>query len=129
MGRKRQSEDEESTKRSNRDVGIKFTKEAKLIYDFLSEQTRIGKKKEKAIFYSIESKKTILMTNSHFGQPIAKRKIPKEYVTKFGVKNLYRLELPYFWRLLYTITNDEIKIVAFVIDIVDHKKYDKIFRY
>jgi len=41
---------------------------------------------------------------------------------------LFRVELPNFWRMYYTLTDDEnqIEIIAFVLDILDHKEYDKI---
>ena len=58
---------------------------------------------------------------------IAKRLIPKEY----GVKNLFRVELPNFWRMIYALRTEEnqIEIIAFVLDIFDHKKYNKRFGY
>ena len=60
-----------------------------------------------------------------------KKLIPKEYVLKYGVTNLFRIELSGFWRMLYTLTNDEteVVIVAFVLDIINHKEYDKKFGY
>ena len=50
-----------------------------------------------------------------------------ESVAKLG----FRVELPGFWRMLYTLTDgeSEIEIIAFVLDIIDHKKYNKKFRY
>ena len=35
--------------------------------------------------------------------------------------------LPCYWRMLYTLTRDEseLEIIAFVIEICDHKEYDK----
>ena len=55
---------------------------------------------------------------------------PKEFI-KHGIKNLYRIELSNYWRMLYTLTDGEsqIEIVAFVLDVLDHKDYDKKFGY
>jgi hypothetical protein len=41
------------------------------------------------------------------------------------------VELPGFWRMLYTLTNGEreVEIIAFVLDVIDHKAYDKKFGY
>jgi len=49
----------------------------------------------------------------------------------YGITNLFRVELPQFWRMLYTLTNDEseIEIIAFVLDVMDHKQYDRKFGY
>jgi hypothetical protein len=45
--------------------------------------------------------------------------------------NLFRAELPNYWRMLYTLTGDEtkIEIIAFVLDLVDHSTYNKKFSY
>ena len=50
---------------------------------------------------------------------------------KYGITNLFRVELPNYWRMLYTLSNgeSEIEIIAFVLDLVDHKVYDKKFGY
>lgn len=86
---------------------------------------------EKSILNSIDKKKELIKANIHYGEPIAKDKIPEEYKTKYGVTNLFWVELSNFWRMLYTLTNNEteIEIIAFVLDIFDHDKYNKKFGY
>ena len=66
-----------------------------------------------------------------FGNPISKKLIPEEYKRKYGANNLFRIELPNFWRMLYTLTEGEtkIEIIAFVLDIINHKDYNKRFGY
>jgi hypothetical protein len=64
-----------------------------------------------------------------YGAPVPKRLIPKEYLSKYHVQNLYRVELPFFWRMLYTLRDNKVEVIAFVLDIVDHKDYNKKFRY
>ncbi len=39
------------------------------------------------------------------------------------------MELSQFWRLLYYIAGDEVKVVSVVFEICDHEHYDKIFGY
>jgi hypothetical protein len=34
-----------------------------------------------------------------------------------------------YWRLLYTIIGDETKIIAFILEYMDHAGYNKIFGY
>jgi len=78
------------------------------------------------ILSAINNKKELIKTDIHYGNPIAKNLIPQEYIIKFGIKNLFRVELPAFWRMLYTLTNnEEVEIIAFVLDITDHPTYDK----
>jgi len=78
----------------------------------------------------VNYKKELIKANLHYGEPIAKAKIPAEYIQKFGVNNLFWVSLPQDWRMLYTLTaNGEVEIVAFVLDIMDHDKYNKKFGY
>jgi len=74
---------------------------------------------------SIERKKDFLKQNPFYGNNIPKRLIPKKY----NVKNLWRIELTDFWRMLYTIKGDDLEIFCFVVDILNHKGYNKILKY
>lgn len=53
------------------------------------------------------------------------------YKKKYGVHNLFRVELPLYWRMIYTLTkeNIEVEIIAFILDIGDHNQYNKEFGY
>ena len=86
---------------------------------------------ERSILNALEKKEELIKMNMHYGEPIAKKLIPKEYITKYGVTNLFRVELPNFWRMLYTLTEGEtkIEIIAFVLNVIDHDKYNKKFGY
>lgn len=111
-------------------VNIKFSPEAKEIFDFLKKQSLVSKK-ERMIFDSLINKLEILSKNPHYGDPIKKSMIPLYYKKKYAANNLFRTELPQFWRMLYTLTKDEkeIEVIAFVLNIFDHKEYDKKFGY
>lgn len=85
-------------------------------------------KEAKTILESIKRVADILKENPQYGDPINKRLFPKEFV-KAGIKNLYRVELSNYWRMLYTIQGNEIDILLFVLSISDHKEYNKIFGY
>lgn len=111
-------------------VKIKFSEEAKVMFDFLKRES-LSSKKEKMILKSVEQKLEILQKNKHYGNPIRKDLIPLYYKKKYAANNLFRIELPQFWRMLYTLTDEEkeIEIIAFVLDIVDHEEYNKKFNY
>ena len=66
-----------------------------------------------------------LKANPFYGDNIEKRKIPEFY----NVQNLWRVELTGAWRMLYTIKGDQIEILCFILDILDHKRYSKKFGY
>ena len=111
-------------------VRIKLSLEAEEVYKHLNEQAP-NSKTERMILKAINQKVELIKTNPHYGNPIGKDRIPEEYKQKYSVTNLFRVELPAFWRMLYTLTDgeSEIEIIAFVLDIIDHKEYDKKFGY
>lgn len=80
---------------------------------------------EMALLKSIKDKFKILKLNPFYGNPIAKRLIPK----KLNVLSLWRIEFANHWRMLYTIRGDDVRIVCFILEICDHKKYNKLFGY
>jgi hypothetical protein len=80
---------------------------------------------EMKLLKSIKDKLEILKLNPFYGDPIRKNLIPKE----FNVQSLWRIELANYWRMLYTIRGDDVRIVCFILEICDHDKYNKLFGY
>ena len=80
---------------------------------------------EMQLLKSIKTKIDFIKLNPFYGNQIKKIIIPKEY----SVDNLWRVELIGFYRMLYTIDGNNIKIVCFILDLVDHDKYNKKFGY
>ena len=112
-----------------KEVRIILSPEAEEVYKKLNEEAETNKQ-SRMILKAVNHKKELIKANIHYGDPIAKNLIPEEYKQKYSVTNLFRVELPAFWRMLYTLTNnEEIEIIAFVLDIIDHPDYDKKFGY
>jgi len=111
-------------------VRVILSEEAEEAYNYLNEHASESKI-ERSILNSINKKVELLKANPHYGDPISKKLIPKEYVEKYGITNLFRVKLSNYWRMLYTLTDGEtvIEIIAFVLDIIDHDEYDKKFGY
>ncbi|HIH05294.1 TPA: hypothetical protein HA281_03625 [Candidatus Woesearchaeota archaeon] len=111
-------------------VRVVFSPEAEEVYIYLNQQAAASKK-EGSILNGIHKKVGLIKANVHYGDPIAKKLIPEEYKARYGITNLFRVELPDFWRMLYTLTDGEteIDIIAFVLDVVDHKEYNRKFGY
>jgi hypothetical protein len=116
-------------------VRVKLSPDAEEVYDYLNRQAgaapRDNRTEEQQMLEAINKKVALIKANFHYGQPISKPKIPGEYKRKYGITNLFWVELPRFWRMLYSLTEgeQEIEIIAFVVDILDHKKYSKKFGY
>ncbi len=70
-----------------------------------------------------------LKENAFCGERIKKELIPKEYVKKYNIDNLFWYALPQGWRLVYSIISDNVKILAVIIDYSDHKNYERKFKY
>lgn len=78
---------------------------------------------------SIKQKMELLKENPEYGIHIAKDRIPKEYIQNYGVNNLWKINLSSAWRMIYTIRGSEVDIISLILDIIDHKHYNKKFRY
>lgn len=110
-------------------VKVILSPEAEEVYATLNANAQ-NSKIDSSILNALNKKCDLIKANPHYGKPIAKNLILQEYKQKYGVTNLFRVELPNFWRMLYTLTNGEqIEIIAFVLDIIDHSDYDKKFGY
>jgi hypothetical protein len=107
---------------------IRFSNEAADIMDFLRKESARSKD-ERMILDALTKKMDIIKSNMFFGDRIKKNLIPSYYRKRYGATNLYRIELPQFWRMLYTIVGSDIEVLTIVLDICDHKLYDKRFGY
>lgn len=86
-------------------------------------------KENATVLNAIDKKIDALKSNAYCGQQVVGKLIPGEYVREYHLENLYRMELPNFWRMLYTLAETEEETIAFVIDILDHKRYSRKFGY
>ena len=118
-----------------KEVSVKLSEEADEVYQELNKI--VGEEKLKGIdssfhqtlLRSINRVRDLLKQNPFAGDQVPKRQIPQKYTQKFDVDNVWRIELADRWRLVYTITGNQIEIVTFVMDIFNHKDYDNVFGY
>jgi len=105
--------------------------EYKKLNEIVAHQIKEGKEstEEMQLLRSIKQKIDFIKANPFYGDNIAKGMIPKEYVIRYNAKNLWRVELTNYWRMLYTIKGDQVEIICFILDIISHKDYDKKFGY
>ena len=111
-------------------IRVILSSDAKEVYNYLKGQATKSKI-DRSILNAIKKKIEIIKSNPHYGNPIAKSLIPKEYINKYEISNLFRIELPNYWRMLYSLIDGEtkIEIIAFVLDFLDHPTYNKKFGY
>ena len=113
-----------------KEVKVVLSPEAKEVFEYLNKES-VNSKNERTLLKSIKQKIEFIKENPQYGNPLSKKLIPDEYKTKYGITNLFRVELPNFWRMLYTLTEGEskIEVISFILDIINHPNYDKKFRY
>ena len=94
----------------------------------------IGEEKSKGIensdhqklMKSIKQKIELVKSNPQYGA-----QVPKALISRSGypVDNLWVADLTGYWKMLYTLKGNQIEILCFALEIIDHKRYDKIFGY
>jgi len=67
--------------------------------------------------------------NAFCGIQIPKKLIPKDYLKKYDVKNLWKYNLPGAWRLIYSLKGSNLLIFSIILEWMDHKEYEKRFKY
>jgi hypothetical protein len=70
-----------------------------------------------------------LKENPTCGIHIPKKLIPKVYIRKFAIDNLWKYNLLRGWRLVYSLVGSKIEIVAIVLEWFSHKEYERRFKY
>ena len=70
-----------------------------------------------------------IKNNAFCGIQIPKKLIPKEYLKKYGVRNLWKYNLPDAWRLIYSVEGKNLLVFSIILEWMDHKTYEKRFQY
>ncbi|MFH1752038.1 MAG: hypothetical protein ABH821_03830 [archaeon] len=79
----------------------------------------------KAINRAIE----LLKINPEYGVHVPKNRIPRTFIEKYEINNLWKVNLPDRWRLCYTLRTNRIEVLVVLLGFMSHKDYDKLFGY
>jgi len=114
-------------------IKIKFDKDAYISYKHLQDAVAKGltsgtKPTYEQLLTSVNNAIRNIKADYRYGDLIPRKELSKKAIQKYGTDKICRVELVGFWRLLYTIIGDEVKIVAFILEFIDHPTYDKIFK-
>lgn len=67
-----------------------------------------------------------MKANPQYGDAVPKALIMK---TGYPVDNMWVVDLSGYWRMLYTLKGSHVEILCFILEIIDHPTYDKLFGY
>ena len=84
---------------------------------------------ERKLFKRLTLAFSDLEENAFCGVQVQKRLIPKSYLKKYGVDNLWKYDLPKGWRLLYSVRRNEIIVISIILEWLPHKEYERRFGY
>ena len=93
------------------------------------DELKAGKYEDARLYENITHAIDRLKTDYAYGIRVPHNLIPHSYAAKYGVDNLRKVNLPDGWRLLYTVQADKVMIVSVILEWMDHKNYEKRFRY
>ena len=109
-----------------REIIVAFINEH-LLSDFAELKT--GRYESRKLHEFIERAIDDLKKMPSCGTKIPKKVWPKVYILKFKITNLWKYDLPNGWRLIYTIDENEIRIMNIILEWFNHKNYEKRFNY
>ncbi len=88
-----------------------------------------SKTEDKKLYEWINRAMDDLEENAFCGIQIQKKLIPKVYLDKYGIDNLWKYDMPRGWRLIYSVTNNEVNVLSIILEWMDHKDYERRFGY
>lgn len=93
------------------------------------EELKNGKTEDKKLYNVLSEAFSAIQKNAFCGIQIPKKQIPNIYIKKYGIRNLWKYNLPSAWRLLYSIEGRDVKIISIILEWMDHKNYERRFKY
>ncbi len=121
--------------KTSKDVWVHFTGEVNDMHVKLQET--VIEEKERGLRNSlnmqllraIDREVDNLKIDPQRGIYIPKRNIPRELFERYQTENFWKINLPNYWRMIYTLTGNEVEVIALVLEVMDHRKYDKLLKY
>ena len=109
----------------------------------MKSEAHFGDKKLKAAYDRLKHSKTEdrmlykwisraigdIEENAFCGIQIPKKLVPKLYIDKYCIDNLWKYDLPRGWRFIYSVADGEVCIISIILEWMDHKDYERRFNY
>ncbi len=88
-----------------------------------------SKTEDKKLHSFLERAFSDLESNPFCEIQIPKKLIPKDYLIKHETDNLWKYNLPDAWRLLYTVKQGNVIVLSVILEWMNHKDYERKFKY
>ncbi len=88
-----------------------------------------GKTEDKDLSRELKIAFDAIALDAFCGIQVPKRLIPKSYLSKYQLDNLWIYNFHKSWRLMYTIAGDGENVIALIIEWLPHKEYERRFGY
>ena len=85
--------------------------------------------KDSYLYKIVERGIGILKSDMCTGKKIGRKKFPKVYLKKYGISNLWKMDLDSAYRLMYTIVAENSRKILVVLEVLSHKGYVRRFGY
>ena len=108
---------------------IRYSAEFNRDYIKLRRRADRGEGEAKYLIELISKATAKLAENTEAGRKIQHRLWPKEYIRKYDLKSLWKLNLDSNWRLIYSITGNQAQLFLIYIECMNHKEYGRKFGY
>lgn len=88
-----------------------------------------GRAEEKDLYLQLNAAFDMIAGDPFRGIQVPKRLIPKGYITKYGIDNLWKYNVHTNWRLMYSVAGDGTQVIALILEWLPHKEYERRFGY
>jgi hypothetical protein len=78
-----------------------------------------------AIWKALGTSVLRIKADGQWGEVIPPSSIPRAFSERYGLTNLYCVDLPSFHRMFYTVGDRDIVII----ELIDHREYDRLMRH
>ena len=127
MGSRRYQEN--IVKRSQDTLKSVFVVFVEIKLDMKFDLLEKGHDHEKKLHSLINAAILNLKENPSCGIKIPRKLWPLEYIKNYSVNNLWKYDLIKGWRITYTIKENDNNIFCIILEWLNHKEYEKKFKY
>ena len=99
----------------------------KKVEDEFKNGNKTNEREYKLIKKGIELLKQDYKSREHISK--RNQKAYSYYIKKYGVTNLWKLNVSKDWRIIYTVHGTEVEVISVILESLSHKEYERRFGY